>query len=477
MRKVDLRMKEEHKYEIIKKLVDSDGNKDAAALKIGCTRRHLSRLINGYILHGKRFFIHGNRGRSPACEISEEDRKTIIDLYRTKYYGANFKHFAELLGSFEKMSVLLSTINTLMAGAKILSPKARRITKKNMKISLKAQQKKTSSKKEIAKIAKAIIDVDDAHPRRPRCAYFGEMIQMDASLHIWFGNQKSQLHVGIDDATGALVGAYFDNQETLNGYYNVLYQILTNHGIPFMFYTDRRTVFEYKKKNAPPIEEDTFTQFSYACKQLGIQIKTTSIPQAKGRVERLFGTLQSRLPILLRLAGATTIELANKFLNNYLKEFNTQFSSLANHSKSVFEKQPSDETINLTLAVLAKRKIDNGHSIRCDNVFYKLIDFNGLPVYYHNKTPALVIKAFDSNFFASVCDKTYALEIIPDHELTSRNFTFDYVAVSPRKRYVPPMSHPWKHSTFDKFVGSQKHHYEQSFMDAANPESYQYKEA
>src|SRR5659263_397664 len=131
---------------------------------------------------------------------------------------------------------------------------------------------------------------EDAHPRRPRCKYFGEMLQMDASLHDWFGKDKTQLHIAVDDSTGQIVGAYFDHQETLNGYYHLLYQILTTYGIPAMFFTDRRTVFEYKQIKNPATEDDTFTQFSYACSRLGIDIKTGSVPQAKGRVERYFQT-------------------------------------------------------------------------------------------------------------------------------------------------------------------------------------------
>jgi transposase-like protein len=159
------------------------------------------------------------------------------------------------------------------------------------------------------------------------------MLQMDASQHLWFGNEKSYLHIAVDDATGAITGAYFDSQETLNGYYHVLYQILTQYGIPFMFFVDKRTVFEYKKKNISSVEEDTFTQFGYACKQLGIQIKTSSVPQAKGRVERMFQTLQSRLPLELRLAGVTSIEQANEFLKAYIKEFNAQFALPVNNTK------------------------------------------------------------------------------------------------------------------------------------------------
>ena len=81
------------------------------------------------------------------------------------------------------------------------------------------------------------------------------MIQMDASIHHWFGLEKAQLHIAVDDATGTIVGAYFDKEETLKGYYNVFYQILRNYGIPYMFYTDRRTVFEYKQKNPPLLKQ------------------------------------------------------------------------------------------------------------------------------------------------------------------------------------------------------------------------------
>lgn len=105
---------------------------------------------------------------------------------------------------------------------------------------------------------------------------------MDASVHLWFGATKVHLHAAIDDCTGTIVAAYFDTQETLKGYYNLLYQILNQYGIPNMFYTDNRTVFEYRNQKRKEVEKDTFTQFSYACKQLGIQLKTTSIPQEKG---------------------------------------------------------------------------------------------------------------------------------------------------------------------------------------------------
>ena len=98
------------------------------------------------------------------------------------------------------------------------------------------------------KLAIASVDDESAHPRRPRCKYFGEMIQMDASSFEWIPGHIWHLHLAVDDSTGTVVGAYFDTQETLNGYYHVFFQILTNYGIPALFYTDRRTVLNIKEK-------------------------------------------------------------------------------------------------------------------------------------------------------------------------------------------------------------------------------------
>jgi transposase len=458
IRKVDLNMKEDYKYLIIKKLVENNGNKKAAALRIGCTVRHVNRLIKGYRSKGKGFFIHGNKGNHPVHAIPEDTKAIIIDLYKTKYYSANFTHYSELLANNEHISVTPNTIRNILRAEYILSPKARRATKKRVKEELLSKQETSCISDDIKlEIEKSIIAIEDAHPRRSRCAYFGEMIQMDASLHHWFGNSKSQLHIAIDDSTGVIVGAYFDEQETLKGYYNVLQHILVEYGIPAMLFTDRRTVFEYKQKNAPTTEEDTFTQFGYACKQLGVEIKTSSIPQAKGRVERLFQTLQSRLPLELKLAGATTIGQANEFLNHYIKEFNTKFALEINHTKSVFETQPSVEQINLTLAVLADRKIDCGHSVRFETKYYMPTDANNNPIYFRKGTDALVIKAFDGGLFVSIDNKIYGLEEIPSHQATSKNFDFKEDKPKKRKRYLPPMSHPWKQASFQTHLEKQAH--------------------
>ena len=457
IRKVILSMAENEKYEIIKKLVDTNGNKKAAALKIGCSERHVNRLIKGYKENGKAYFIHGNRGRQPAITLREDTKKMVLDLYRTKYSDCNLTHFSELLEEKESIKVSISTVTSILRKEFILSPMATRSTKKAVKNQLKALQAKTKSKKEAAIIQSSILELEDAHPRRPRCAYFGEMLQMDASVHNWFGGAKTHLHIAVDDATGQIVGAHFDEQETLHGYYNVLNQVLTNHGIPYQFFTDNRTVFEYKKKNGASVEKDTFTQFGYACKQLGIDIQTSSVPQAKGRVERMFGTLQSRLPIELRLAGVSSIEEANEFLNSYIKKFNKRFALPIDSIKSVFETQPDDDKINLTLAVLSPRKIDNGSCLKYQNEYYLPVNGHGVAVHHRKGTTAMVVKSFDGGLYCCIGEQVFALELLPEHKPSSKAFDLATLPQRPEKKYIPPMSHPWKKASFDKYAKKQQH--------------------
>lgn len=279
---------------------------------------------------------------------------------------------------------------------------------------------------------------------------------MDASPHIWFGNEVTHLHLAIDDATGKIVGGYFDTQETLNAYYHVLYQILVTYGIPYQFLTNRRTVFEYKRKNVSSDEKDTYTQFSYACSQLGIDIESSSVPQAKGRVERLNQTLQSRLVIEMRLASISNIEDANEFLNSYIKEFNDKFSLPINSTKTVFEKQPDIKKINQILAVLSERKIDAGHCIKFENRYYIPITENNTELYIKKGMTALVIKSFDNQLYVNILDQLYGLKEIPQRLDRSKNFD-EIKEPKKRKKYIPPMTHPWKHASYTAFVNKQKH--------------------
>lgn len=291
------------------------------------------------------------------------------------------------------ISISDTTIRNWLSEHDVLSPKAHRKTKKQLKERLTERLDQTTSTKVRNVINEQIESIEDdtPHSRRSRSKYMGEMIQIDASSYEWIPGEIWYLHLAVDDATGTAVGAYFDIQETLRGYYNVFHQILVDYGIPTLFYTDKRTVFEYRKKTKAFDDEDTFTQFSYACHNLGVEIKTTSIAQAKGRIERLNQTFQSRLLVELRRARITCMADANKFLKSYLKEFNARFALHLNSTNSVFEVQPDIETINQTLAIISSRIVDQGNCIKFKMAYDK--EHNRIPL--RPKMEVLVIESFD----------------------------------------------------------------------------------
>lgn len=451
-------MNEQIKFDVIKSLVDHGcNNKLRAALKLGCTIRTINRMVVGYKKQGKSFFIHGNTGRVPINKTPESLKSKIIELYKSKYFDANFEHFKELLEENENINISVSNITSILESVDIYSPKITRKKRKRIKIELKEKLKETTNIKKKLEIKTNQVRLEDAHPRKPRSKYFGEMIQMDASSYNWFGDIKTNLHLAIDDASGRVVGAYFDTEETLDGYYHIFYQILLKYGIPYSFFTDNRSVFVYNNQNGKSIENNSHTQFAYACKQLGVEIITSSVPQSKGRIERLNGSFQSRLPIELRLANVKTINEANNFIKKYIAKYNNRFALPIKNFTSVFESAPSKQKLNYILAVLSNRKIDSGHSIKFKNKYYKLIDCNGNQKFFIKGTNALVIQAFNKKIYCTVNKNVYLLEQILNHKTKSKNFDSNINTIKTKKKYTPPMNHPWRRYEFIKFINSQKH--------------------
>ena len=456
MKEVKLRMNEQEKYEVIKELVDHNGNKNRASKKLGISRRQVDRLIIKYKEKGKSGFVHGNRTKKPANTLDKSISEDIILLYKNKYYDFNFNHFKEFLKNEENIDVSYNFIYKTLSKEGILSPKARKKTKKEYAKQKLLQEKKINlamSDEQIDTIVSHEVALEDSHPRGEKPKFFGEVIEQDGSIHLWFGGIKTCLHLAIDKATSTIVGAWFDYQETLNGYYHVFHQILTNYGIPYKFLTDNRTVFNYMSLNPDKrtSEKDVLTQYGYACKQLGVELQTTSVSQAKGLIERTNGTFQGRLVNELKLNGITTIEEANKYLLEiFVPYFNKRFAMDYNKFESVFESSPSEEKINYTLAVLTPRKIDNGNSIKYKNKYYQPYLNNEIKCFIP-KTECLVIKAFNEELLVSIDEEVFELKELSRNEHFSKNFE-EIVEIKEKKKYIPPMSHPWKRASFKKQI-------------------------
>lgn len=465
MRKVELRMNEKEKYDVIKELVDHNGNKNRAAKKLDISRRQINRLIIKYKEKGKSGFIHGNRSKKPVNTLDKSISEDIILLYKNKYYDFNFNHFKEFLKKDENIDVSYKFIYKTLTKAGILSPKARKKTKREYAKQKLLKEKKINlamSDEQINTLVNHEVALEDSHPRGEKPKYFGEIIEQDGSIHIWFGGIKTCLHLAIDKATSTIVGAYFDKQETLNGYYHVFHQILTNYGIPYKFLTDNRTVFNYMSLNPDKrtSEKDVLTQYGYACKQLGVEIETTSVSQAKGLIERTNGTFQGRLVQELRLNNITTIEEANNYLINvFVPYFNERFALNYKKFESVFEESPSGETINYALAILTPRKIDNGNAIKYQNKYYQPYLNDELKCFMP-KTECLVIKAFNGDLLVTIDEQVLELKELSRNERFSKEFD-EVVEVKEKKKYIPPISHPWKLESFKKQL--QRSHYQHQY--------------
>ena len=465
MRKVELRMNEKEKYKIIKELVDHNGNKNRASKKLGLSRRQIDRLIIIYKEKGKAGFVHGNRTKKPINALDKSISEDIILLYKNKYQDWNFNHFKEFLKKDENIDVSYDFIYKTLTKEGILSPKARKKTKREFAKQKLLKEKKINlamTDEQINTIVNHEIALEDSHPRGEKPKYFGEVIEQDGSIHQWFGDIKTCLHLAIDKATSTIVGAYFDKQETLNGYYHVFYQILTNYGIPYKFLTDNRTVFNYISLNPDKrtSDKDVLTQYGYACKQLGVDLETTSVSQAKGLIERTNGTFQGRLVNELKLYGITTIEDANKYLIDvFVPYFNERFALDYKKFESVFEESPNKERINYTLAVLTPRKIDNGNSIKYYGKYYQPYLNNELKCFMP-KTEALVIKAFNGDLLVTIDEQVLELRELSRNERFSKEFD-EVIEIKEKKKYIPPMTHPWKLSSFKKQLqkSHQQHQY------------------
>ncbi|SMH32374.1 Integrase core domain-containing protein [Carnobacterium iners] len=455
---VHLKMFEGQKYKTIKKINNGQISKARAEVELALSRRQINRLIRVYQTEGKSGFRHGKQNRKPSTGLTPETKKKIITLYNKKYEAFNLTHFTEKLVEVENIQVSYTTVRNLLYEKNLLSPRAFRQTKrkKHKELQEKEQHKQVLTKKECQVLNELdYVDTLKAHPSRSRKKYFGEQLQMDASSHDWFKNGSyAHLHAAIDDATGIIVGARFDKEETLDAYYEVTEQFLTNYGIPYEILTDNRTVFIYKQEKHPSEEKDTFTQFGYACHTLGINLRTTSIPQAKGKIERLWNTLQDRLLQEMALCSIQSIDEANLFLKHYIPTYNAKFALQLKDSKSAFEKLPKTVILDHILARFSQRIIQKGHGVKYQNKLYRLHDQNQ-QVLLTPKTSVMIIHTKGNELYASVDNSVFSLQEILLHEEVSKELD-EPVRARKTQLVIPALSHPWKKPSYDRYLRNKK---------------------
>ena len=290
------------------------------------------RLKNRYLELGDAAFIHGNTGRKPKNK--KYDYAKIADDYK-KFEGTPFMSFRDDCADYLGYSSIPSytTVYNALSSAGIISPLAR----------IPVREKKK-------------------HLPRTEREKEGDLIQIDGSRHDWFLNgKKITLHGAIDDATHKIVALYFCENECLLGYYELLKQIVNRtNGLPQAVYSDRSQIF-FTTRGATLEEqlagsEKSTTQWQKTCKKLQIELIAAYSPEAKGRIERLWQTLQGRLPYIFRYLKINTIEEANEFLQSFIDRFNARFAVPAQDATLHWKELPSNADFDLLFSVRIEKK-------------------------------------------------------------------------------------------------------------------------
>lgn len=407
--------KQLNRFAVISKVIAGHLTNAEAAVSLGISERQVIRLKKGVIAEGAVFLIHKNTNRKPAHALENDLVEKIITLKQSEdYKTANFLHFQELLERREGIKISYSVLHSKLTQASIQSPKKRRRFK--------------------------------PHRRRKRKAQAGLLIQMDATPFEWFGgSEKFSLHGAIDDATGQVVGLYLAKNECLHGYWEITRQMILHHGIPISIYADRHAIFLSQNAGKLSVEDQLAgkvvndTQFGRAMSELGVTLIPARSAQAKGRVERLWETLQSRLPVEFAIAGISTVDQANIFLTSYIDAFNERFSVEPANAEPAFRDLPSTLDIDTVLCVKMKRVVDSGYAFSFYSRHFVLSSGNHALLPPPKATISVLVSP---RFGIKAQYHNTVFEVLPYIKPAKASKAKQCVT---RKPWVPPDSHYYKY--------------------------------
>lgn len=340
---------------VINRFIDKSISTQQAAELLGLSTRQITRLKKGVLSSGAESLIHKNTGRKPAHSVSDETKEAVLLIYsRPELSGVNFLHFKDILLADFGISLSYSALSSILKNAGFESPKKKKVRHRTH--------------------------------RRKRKPHPGQLIQIDATPYEWFGgNTKYALHGAIDDATGKIVGLFLTHNECLYGYLETMRQCCLDFGVPQTVYSDNHTIFRSPKTGKLTADELIagktvhLTQFGRSMHELGIDLIFAKMPQAKGRIERLWVTLQSRLPIEFAKRGFRTVTEANRFLEEEYRELFNQKFSVEAEGESIFVPIAPGTDLDSILCVKHSRKTDAAGTFSFKNRCFQILD-QGFPI-------------------------------------------------------------------------------------------------
>ena len=332
-----------HRMHVVRLTIEGRETVGRGAQLLGISPRQMKRLRRKFKERGAQGLLHGSRGKAPWNKTVSEKIRQVVELARGRYQGLNDTHLTEKLKEQEKIAVSRPTVRTILRQAGIAAVRKRGVKRH--------------------------------YKRRERKAQEGALLLWDGSPHHWFGDQQGECNLTavIDDATGALLHGVFTLEEDAQSYLICLRQILLDKGIPLALYMDRHGIFrrndDHWSLQEQLVGEQTPTQVGQALRELGIKPIFALSPQAKGRVERLFNTLQDRLVQELRLAGISTPQQATSFLNGPFKaDFTARFAKPARQTQTAWRALPKGLDVDRICSFCYQATVGNDNAVRLGGI-------------------------------------------------------------------------------------------------------------
>lgn len=331
---------------VLTRLIAGELDVGEAASLLELSARQVLRLKAAFLGAGPAALVHGNRGRRSPRRIPEPIRALVVELARSTYDGANDCHLTELLAEREGIALSRVSVRRILRAAGVTTPRRRRRPRHRR--------------------------------RRERMPQAGLLLQLDGSRHDWLEGRGPWLTLlaAIDDATGQITGATFRDQEDSAGYFEILRATIRRYGLPAAIYRDRHGAFEHSERGRPAelrlTDAREPTQLGRALATLGIGSIAAASPQAKGRIERAWGTFQDRLVTELRLAEITDRAGANRLLARFVVRFNRRFAVAAADAEPAWRPLPAGLELDAVLAFQYRRVVGNDHTIRIGGIVLDL---------------------------------------------------------------------------------------------------------
>jgi transposase len=430
---VSLSAWELREHKIINQALEGKLTNRQAAEELDISTRQVKRLKIKVREGGVKELAHKNRGRKSNNQFFKEYLEHAIELIKEKYYDFGPTFAAEKLLENHGIKLGKETVRKAMSQAGLWQPRSRKL---------------------------------HAHYRawRERKEHYGEMQQFDGSYHDWFESRllgsngepvmEECLLAAIDDATGKLTKLKFDQSEGVVPVSQYWLEYVKTLGKPLKIYLDRFSTYKINNKHLFD-DPKVLTQFERTMKELDVDVIHANSPQGKGRIERLFKTLQDRLVKDLRLAGINTIEEANIFLEKiFIPKFNAKFSVVAKKPENLHTPLTEAELtrINNIFSIQSYRNVNNDFTVRFKSKWFQLKEQQ--PTLVLRKDQILVEEHLDGSIHLNLRNKYLEYTELPQRpEKVKMHVTG---LTKERQLWKPPMNHPWKKLSFEKSAANSK---------------------